>query len=404
MDAIQSQRSETRREPTHFAYIDAVRGIAFLGVLAVHVSRMVGHFPGNSLFYAGEYGVQLFFLASAVTLCYSMSSRQKRDRYPTLYFYLRRFFRIAPLFWAAMLFYWGFPQVRELSRLWLGAGAPLGVHPRYFTLTALFLHGWHPYVFDSIVPGGWSIAVEMNFYLLFPLIFHFLGKSARRCAVAVLLAIVYQSGLHHLLPTLHRLLFPGVLAGDAWSFFEGRWLPAQLPVFLVGFLVYRLMRNDAVPRWLRTNFWAGCVLAFSLMLTVASLNSSYMLAIFGLAGSILALSGGSLKWLVNPAVRYIGRISFSCYLVHFAALGLTLKLLGIHLTSELTTVDTGHPAGNLWLFLKITSITLALTVPAATITLHAIENPGIALGRKLLARIDESRMRQLVLVGDEATT
>ena len=400
MSEDQPKAPPPKGEPTHFAYIDAVRGIAFLSVIAFHSVFSVGNFPGRELITAGTNGVQLFFLASAITLCYSMSARSKRDAYPTLYFYLRRLFRIAPLFWAAMAFYWIFPGV--MPAFWLGQWAPLGVHPAYFVLTALFLHGWHPYTFNSIVPGGWSIAVEMNFYVLFPLLFHLLGRSVRRSTVAVLLAIVYLAMLGRALPWLHHLFFPSVPNGDQWLFFEEYWFPAQLPVFLIGFLTYRLTRIETVKALMRTRFWAGCLLAASLMvmLTRSAMRSGgiapHIVVIFGLAGAVLSISGGSLNWLVNPAIRYIGKISYSCYLVHFAALGVTLKLLGIHLTAETGYASTGHSLGNLYLFFKILAIALTLTVIIATITLHTIENPGIALGRRLLSKITAFRERQSV--------
>ena len=99
------------------------------------------------------------------------------------------------------------------------------------------------------------------------------------------------------------------------------------------------------------------------------------------------MSGAALRWLVNPYICYVGKISYSCYLVHFAALGITLKLLGIHLTGDLPFFDAGNSLFNFFLFFKIIVIALALTVIISTITLHLIENPGIALGRKIIQRI-----------------
>ena len=49
--------------------------------------------------------------------------------------------------------------------------APNGVAWWHVLLTALFLHGWHPETINTVVPGGWSIAVEMSFYLFVPLLF-----------------------------------------------------------------------------------------------------------------------------------------------------------------------------------------------------------------------------------------
>ena len=77
------------REPHHFAYIDAVRGLAFLGVLSVHCAAACGRFPFSDLAGQGGYGVQFFFLASAITLCNSMASRRE-GRFELANFYLRR--------------------------------------------------------------------------------------------------------------------------------------------------------------------------------------------------------------------------------------------------------------------------------------------------------------------------
>ena len=48
--------------------------------------------------------------------------------------------------------------------------APNGVEWYYVPLTALFLNGYHPEMVTSVVPGGWSIVVEMTFYLVLPLL------------------------------------------------------------------------------------------------------------------------------------------------------------------------------------------------------------------------------------------
>jgi len=107
----------------------------------------------------------------------------------------------------------------------------------------------------------------------------------------------------------------------------------------------------------------------------------------GLAAAILVISSPRLPLVVNPVICYIGKISYSCYLVHFAALGIALRLFGLHLTNDHPACDTGHPATNLLLFLGLFFTALALTACAATVTLHLIENPGIELGRRLLRRI-----------------
>lgn len=78
--------SSTREAIKHLDYIDAVRGFAFLWVLTLHCAICVGAFPLQWIFLHGVFGVQLFFLASAVTLRASWAQRSSVDRFPALSF------------------------------------------------------------------------------------------------------------------------------------------------------------------------------------------------------------------------------------------------------------------------------------------------------------------------------
>jgi peptidoglycan/LPS O-acetylase OafA/YrhL len=396
-------------EPRHFAYLDSVRALAFLAVISVHVAMATGSFPGKSLLLFGGFGVQLFFLASAITLCQSMSERKQIDRYPVAFFYLRRLFRIAPLFWLAMAFYWLIPSL--VPPFLLADMAPSGVHASYFWLTAFFLHGWHPYTFDSIVPGGWSIAVEMTFYLIFPLLFFFIN-SLRRAVIAVFISFFYLKFMLHrgwpcdsLFPFLESHVYSGTPKG-LLGFFMGLWFPAQLPVFLVGFLAFYLLREPLVQKAMASKFWTRSLLVFC---GLALLNWAKSPAVFmpngfqidlTLAGVVIALSGAATRLLVNPIICRLGRISYSCYLVHFAAFGLVVKWLGhgAVLTSVSPSIDAGSRLANLLLFARLFIPSLLLTVVFATITYRFLEQPGIELGRRLIRRIS-ARARHAVLSG-----
>ena len=93
------------KEPTKYAWIDALRGFAILGVLAHHSFQYVRGMSGPAKFLGGfgKMGVQLFFVASAITLC--LSTAKRAERHPVLSFYVRRYFRIAPLYYLAIIFY-----------------------------------------------------------------------------------------------------------------------------------------------------------------------------------------------------------------------------------------------------------------------------------------------------------
>src|SRR5205823_5455354 len=92
---------------------DALRGLAILAVIMVHVIQYgpdAKFFSGGliSIVQHGARGVQLFFVASALTLWMSMSNR-KQKKHPTQSFYIRRLFRIAPMYYLGVAYYtWWF--------------------------------------------------------------------------------------------------------------------------------------------------------------------------------------------------------------------------------------------------------------------------------------------------------
>jgi peptidoglycan/LPS O-acetylase OafA/YrhL len=152
-----------------YEYIDLLRGIAILGVIAVHSHQgIVGLNPITSAaFNYGQMGVQLFFVASALTLCLSMSER--REAYP-INFYIRRFFRIAPAYYLAIPLYFVW---RTIMRSYSTGSFEI---PQEYSVEGVlqnlfFVHGFFPNNYNFVVPGGWSISTEMVFYVIFPVFF-----------------------------------------------------------------------------------------------------------------------------------------------------------------------------------------------------------------------------------------
>ncbi len=106
-----------------------------------------------------------------------MAGAQRRSSVP---FYIRRFFRIAPMYYLSIpLFLWvrGFgPSIY----------APDGIGWRHVVMATTFTHGLMPDTITSVVPGSWSIADEMMFYAIFPLLM--LGLDRVRFVTAALTA------------------------------------------------------------------------------------------------------------------------------------------------------------------------------------------------------------------------
>lgn len=352
-----------------YAYIDALRGYAIFGVILVHASEMVPGLerPLQRFASQGARGVQLFFVASALTLMISWHVR-KDGAIP---FFVRRFFRIAPMFWLAIIF---FTLVSGFApRYW----APNGIGWPQVFLTAAFLHGWHPATINSVVPGGWSIADEMTFYLIFPALV-FLLRSWWSTGLALLFSIA----LTRVLNPLEVSWFsdqPSYL-NEGFRYF---WFPNQLFVFLVGMLVFHLSREiGALPK---ATLESGAAVSAFLILLAPFILVPYPHLVYSLLfGALtLCLSQGAGRWLICLPIRWLGKISFSGYLWHFAILALLPALYqrtGINLV-------TGNPTHSWAYFLAFFATLLGLTVALSALTYRYIEKSGIAIGHNIAAAL-----------------
>jgi peptidoglycan/LPS O-acetylase OafA/YrhL len=95
--------------------------------------------------------------------------------------------------------------------------------------------------------------------------------------------------------------------------------------------------------------------------------------LFALAFGVFGLALAAIPWriIVNPYLEFLGRVSYSGYLIHF----LVLK--------QLTLVFPGEPGAGY--FLSILGAAFVITVPLAYLSYLWIEQPAIALGKKIIA-------------------
>jgi peptidoglycan/LPS O-acetylase OafA/YrhL len=283
--------------------LDVLRGVAILMVILSHCAhRSPSVVPGFAAFALdyGQLGVQLFFIVSGYTMMLTYGSTI--DVAAAASFYLRRVFRIVPLFWIAILFYLTISN-GEGSRFW----APDGVSVSDVVLTIFFLHLSSPTAFNSVVPGGWSIAVEMQFYLLFPLIIRQFRQPNGPVVCYALIALVSVAANAladlYLIPRLAASL-PPRQAYLAVGFYYC-WLPRQAICFGFGLLLYDVIERGNRPR------------LGALLLVGACLTSSWGAQVALLFAMSYVLLAGSVS---NRVLGLFGRHSYAIYLVHFAVL------------------------------------------------------------------------------------
>ena len=305
-----------------YPYIDCVRGYAILLVLNCHLAAWYPDltWPARRLMSFGWHGVQLFFLASALTLLMSWNfevSRRGRADVPA--FFIRRFFRIAPAYYAAGFLY---ALVMPPSD---------GIDPLQFLTTATFVNSWHPAWGVWGVPGGWSVSVEFTFYFLFPIMATFITSMSR--AIVLFLGCVVLACVSNQLftPALQQTYNPVTV--DNFIYYS---FPNQAPVFALGGILFFIVQATKQDRYAKpvkflarhgTLFACATLAAFfaTAYLTLshsiglgAPYVPTFLLACVPLMAFIVVLSAGHRNLFVNRYAAAMGKVSFSAYLFHIA--------------------------------------------------------------------------------------
>lgn len=356
-------------------FVDALRGWAVLCVMTVHATMWVSadlpdrfhRFVSN-----GARGVQLFYVMSAFTLFLSVARRSSVEKKPLRNFFLRRFFRIAPMFYVALTF--------SLIHKFAVTHTFGGVTFPQLAATVLFLNGWHPHWINSIVTGQWSVAIEMMFYLALPL----LAKVVRDSVQALwlfLITLVSSVAIYSVMAS-----WAPAENSEEWFNFIFYWLPAQTPVFALGIVLYfqwlKIETGEMNPRMGRWFLWSG------LLLTAIATQGGYrflpMHVVFSIAFVLFAL-GLAMKpnrFFVNPAIRAIGNVSYSFYLTHAPVMRVMTAILNRVYRATHTEPPALAQYAALWIFGGLATFAVSL------LCFRFVEKPGMDLGKRIIKNLE----------------
>ena len=315
-------------ENGRFRTFDFLRGLAILGVICVH---SVQSFPSNIgfidfAFSIGRFGVQMFFFVSAITMCY-MWKRREGEANPVQKFYLRRLFRIAPFFWLAIPIY-------------LIVNGLDGIETKHVILTALFLHGLLPESISSVVPGGWSIAVEMTFYVFFP--FLMTNVKENRKLYIYLGAIIWMFNtfiFKKLVMEAFAVNADNIQTAIVHDYLALNFIN-QSPIFLLGCYLYFVLNNK--PKFGEIAFLCLWVLfGGGLRLMYGISGVGFLMQYMAIGVIVFICTKVNVR---SKVIESLGRNSYAIYLTHFLVLhylqklapmrvGLTALLLGTAVTT-----------------------------------------------------------------------
>jgi len=307
---MQLQKPATH--PNHIPALDGLRGIAIILVIAWH------YLPFLQPWFPGWIGVDLFFVLSGYLITWRLTATRGQPHYFSR-FYRNRALRIIPLCYTLVI---GFLLCIHLL-----------VHPKNLPTVAIYTIHWKSFLIFtenwtfiffglpinfSLVPL-WSIAVEEQFYLIWPLIIFLLPtiKSRTTTFLLLILAVAATRTTWYLTHPYAPLLYYN-------TFF-------RIDSFAVGGLLYQLheSRTKLAPilvAWMMTGLLA--ILLFNnLSLRIPTPGDPFMmtlgytlLALFFACALDLAAreeKNAFSIFLSSKFLRGAGRISYCLYLIHF---------------------------------------------------------------------------------------
>jgi peptidoglycan/LPS O-acetylase OafA/YrhL len=313
-------------------FLDGIRGIAILLVLACHLLYVNPNASYHLLFIfgifgAGTFGVTIFFALSGFLISLPFwKAKTKGTKTEIRRYMMRRFWKIAP------------PLALSLLIL-----TPIYIHfhgdAKTYLLTALQWLCGYSFLFPvsgKLNPVMWSLIVEVHFYIILPFLFLILKKASYRTTLLVLCLGFL------LVPILTRQIYAYWGTGFSLHPLVRVAFPSKLDAFSVGILIAGLHARNALPAILSRLAPFGFLgIATALAWTshigltpgtpkvLTEINNLIILASSGLLLAFIGNPSAAGRWFLdNKLLRWFGMISYEWYLFHQAAFFFTWALLG----------------------------------------------------------------------------
>ncbi len=339
---VETEKSQSNR-------IDSLTSLRFLAALGIYFYHANPHFKfrgsDSSLDILGIFsdigflGVPFFFQLSGFILTVVYEPRAFETSFPQAaanfkLFMIARIARIYPLYLLALIT--SFILVPfDASSLKLDIGE-IGVA---LILTPLLLQAWFPKIALLWNPPGWSLSVELLFYLSFPVILKLLAKKKTRDLIPVYFYVIGLAGFTTILLTI---LSP--VLGAAGPFLDpaarlhnfSRYFPLiHLPTFISGIILGLLYRQNTKPFFGLLSLAAKPIITILLFILPSIVNylpylhwhNWLLIPFFSLVIFVTAKQNKTSWILRSKPLVLLGEASYGFYLFHITILRLYSKLL-----------------------------------------------------------------------------
>ncbi|MBA4320467.1 MAG: hypothetical protein C0412_18875 [Flavobacterium sp.] len=343
----------------YFGGLNELRAIAALGVVIHHIEQFKGM---NGLTVSnvnltflihnlGKASVDLFFVLSGFLITYLLLDEKtnNNDCVNIGKFYLRRIFRIWPLYYLIMFISFiiipllsNFSIFENNMSLLNSINNPDNYSFKTISLYLLFL----PQFSKAVIGASqtWSIGVEEQFYLIMPLMLSFFNKKAFLFFVFILLVIYFIPiiEIHEWLYALtkyFRFMIIGVIGGYLY-FYNFKVINSLTKSKFIYFLVVIL------------------IILFSFFMVFESSLNRYVLGILFLFLILFTINDSNELVFRNEKISYLGKISYGIYMYHTFVLFLIFPLANKYFLEK----DGNNIIYNFFLYATGYTFTILLSV------------------------------------------
>ncbi|MCD7804495.1 MAG: acyltransferase [Oscillospiraceae bacterium] len=297
--------------------LDALRTIAAIGVICMHVRANIGFdvavwggtadYVVNTLIAQMGGFVQLFFILSGFSMCCGYYERIKNNEISLNKFYSRRYERILPFFALLVL-------IDLVVSLVFDGGISAGsIAEAFANLTLMF--GFYTTSGMSVIGVGWTLGIIFGFYILFPFFVYLIWNKKRAWFSFAITCVIYVLCCEYF---------------DSGSSLMFRWMC----YFVLGGLMY--LYKDSIVRFFERKTWLGVVfvlVGFAVVYMIPFSGEGTTETIVGLIKNIIGYGMmiiGALcpdtKLLSNPVSKFVSGVSFEIYLAHMMVFRVIDKL------------------------------------------------------------------------------
>jgi len=336
--------------PKHVArldFLDVLRAIAALIVFAYHAS---GAFPNIARYTpdeVGQFGVMIFFLCSGFIIPVSLERRNS-----LVAFWITRLCRLYPLYWVSLAGALAIISSHLNNNRQLGNNA-IAIVVANISMLQMFAG------YENIIALYYTLAIEMLFYFL--------------------ISVFFFTKVHkRIVPILAICLLCSILAENLSSISF-----ASLPLWEVLIFLSTIFFGTLLYQWYAHEVATSTVLRMAGLVFATMIITGVFYPLYRSHGlnwlpQLRPIAAWVLAYCVFVAVMlmrdrrfprelvYIGKISYSFYLLHILVLTLVPVI--------------GSP-------IQATATWLAIVIGVSALTYRLVEVPGIALGRSLVQRL-----------------